>query len=93
DNTARLWDLQGNQLKTFEHQDRVNSAQFSSDGNRILTTSGRTVKLWRVETLEEMLVRGCAWLEDYLQTNPNATEDDRAMCVEIRNSQKSGLTR
>ncbi|MDY6941155.1 MAG: hypothetical protein SWY16_26295, partial [Cyanobacteriota bacterium] len=39
DNTARLWDLQGNQLKTFEHQARVYSARFSPEGNRILTAS------------------------------------------------------
>ncbi|MBP0003533.1 MAG: hypothetical protein J7642_07405, partial [Cyanobacteria bacterium SBC] len=82
DGTARLWDSQGNELAVLEgHQDWVRSAQFSPDGERLVTTSyDRTARLWRVETLDELLERGCEWLHDYLTTNPNATDEDRAMC-------------
>jgi WD40 repeat protein len=47
DNTARLWDLQGNLLIQMEHQAKIYSVEFSPDGTRIVTASGdNTIKLW-----------------------------------------------
>jgi WD40 repeat protein len=48
DNTAKLWDLQGNLLADFKgHTNAVISAVFSPDGKQILTASyDNTVKLW-----------------------------------------------
>jgi WD40 repeat protein len=40
DNTARLWDKEGNLLSVLQHSDRVASAEFSPDGDCILTASG-----------------------------------------------------
>ena len=48
DNTARLWDSEGQPLATLTgHTDRVWSANFSPDGQRIVTTSNdNTARLW-----------------------------------------------
>ena len=48
DETAKLWDAaSGKQIASFEHQDAVHDATFSSDGMRILTASAdETAKLW-----------------------------------------------
>ena len=47
DNTAVLWNLQGNKCATFKHNRHVYSAVFSPDGNRILTASqDYTAVLW-----------------------------------------------
>ncbi|MEM7334741.1 MAG: hypothetical protein AAF490_21875, partial [Chloroflexota bacterium] len=48
DNTARLWDLNGNSLASLEgHTNSVNSAIFSPDGNTILTVSDdNTARFW-----------------------------------------------
>jgi WD40 repeat protein len=48
DNTARLWDVDGNLLATLlGHTGRVNSAVFAPDGGRIVTASSdRTARLW-----------------------------------------------
>ncbi len=82
DRTARLWTLNGQLLQEFKgHQGEINSVSFSPDGKTIATASDdRTARLWPVESLDELLVRGCAWLDDYLQHNSNLSEDERGIC-------------
>lgn len=46
DNTVRLWDVKGNELKSFEFTDKIFSANFSPDGNIILASSYATAQLW-----------------------------------------------
>ncbi len=76
DRTARLWDLQGNAIATFTgHAGRVYSVSFSPNGEYLATASGNgTARLWRVRGLEELLADGCAWLQDYFVTHPEARE-------------------
>ena len=51
DYTARLWDMEGNQLQVFRgHEDVIYSAAFSPDGKTVLTGSGdRTARLFDVK--------------------------------------------
>ena len=42
------------------------------------------VRLLRVESLEQLLARGCNWLRDYLTTNPNVKESDKRLCEGIK---------
>lgn len=51
DNTARLWDLEGNQLTVFEgHENEVISAVFSPEGKHIVTGAwDGTARLWSRE--------------------------------------------
>jgi WD40 repeat protein len=60
----------------------VNSANFSPDGKQIVSASAdNTVKLWKVETLDELIDRACRRLTPWLN-NPNggATNEQRAVC-------------
>ncbi|MBN4000734.1 ribosome assembly protein 4 [Nostoc sp. LPT] len=76
DNTARVWDISGKQIAELKgHTKAVNSASFSPDGKRILTASfDKTARVWQVDNLDELLSRGCQWLNDYLVTNPKDLE-------------------
>ncbi|MBE9198206.1 MULTISPECIES: PD40 domain-containing protein [unclassified Nodularia (in: cyanobacteria)] len=83
DQTARLWSADGQLLAELKgHQSAVISVSFSPDGKTIATASqDGTARLWPVQSLDELLVRGCAWLDDYLQNpNTNLSEDDRGIC-------------
>jgi WD40 repeat protein len=79
--TTRLWDLQGNLLAEFHEwmEDPVQSISFSPDGRHLATAletrnEKTIVRLWRVETLDELLARGCDWLKYYLASHPEARE-------------------
>ena len=43
---AVLWSVKGSIIGTMEHEQGVHSANFSSDGSKIITTSGKNAKIW-----------------------------------------------
>ena len=71
DGTARLWDWQENQTE------ELTDSNPASDG---ITVS---VQFIQRKSLDELLARGCNWLRDYLQTNPNVRQSDRHICDDI----------
>ncbi|MBW4629515.1 MAG: caspase family protein [Brasilonema octagenarum HA4186-MV1] len=93
DGTARIWDLSGQQLAEFKGFDWVESMAFSPDSKQLVTvgfTYGTNdspglwrAALWQIEDLDELLVRGCEWVGDYLKNHPNVDESDRHLCDDV----------
>jgi WD40 repeat protein len=86
DNTARLWDLQGNLLQEFQgHQYSVWGVSFSPDGKTIATASSdNTARLWPVRNLDRLLKDGCAWVKDYLHNREiKLSDQERRLCDDI----------
>jgi WD40 repeat protein len=84
DGTARLWDLKGKQLVSFNgHQGEVTSLMFSPNGEQLATASNdSTAKLWQI-SFDELFSKGCDWVRDYLKNNPNVEESDRTLCGDL----------
>ncbi len=78
DGTTRIWDLQGRQIAEYEGEGFMSKnfkllADIPKDNRSI-------VKLWRIQTLDEMLDTACARLRPYLITNPDVSESDKQLC-------------
>lgn len=81
DKTIKLWSRDGQLIKTLSgHNKPVMGVSFSSNGQMIASASeDNTIILWNLD-LDDLLVRGCDWLRDYLKNNPNVNESDRTLC-------------
>ena len=74
------------ELNRLQHQSRVLNAQFSPDGQYILTASSdNTAKVWNLEILEIdfLLSQACQQIEGYLKYNPGAA-NDRDLCEGVK---------
>ncbi|NJM73324.1 MAG: hypothetical protein HC862_26150 [Scytonema sp. RU_4_4] len=93
DRTIKLWNVAtGKLLKTlFGHRSGVSSVSFSPDGKTLASASyDRTIILWNLESdlwnldLDNLLVRDCHWVRNYLQNNPYVNESDKHLCDDIK---------
>jgi WD40 repeat protein len=84
DGTIRLWNLSGQQLGEFRgYQEGIAGITSSSDGNELMVVSSNgVVQSLPVErlSLDQLLERGCNWLQDYLTHNPNVSHQNRQLC-------------
>ena len=84
DNTIKIWNVNGKLLTTLRgHEGRVWSIAFSPNGKRLISGGEDTlVKLWNLKRILELdpLNYGCAWIEDYLETNSTMAQEDHLIC-------------
>lgn len=85
DGTIRLWQVRdGREIKTAEGNNYpLWNLAFSPDGKTIASVSDDAlVTLWKVENLnsQQLIIRGCQWLDNYLQNSPSISETDKQIC-------------
>ncbi|NET08022.1 MAG: TIR domain-containing protein [Symploca sp. SIO2B6] len=85
--TVKLWNFDGTLITTLigiGHDTEIDNLSFSLDGNTLASeSSDNIVILWNVEnfTFDDLMVRGCNWIEDYLQTR--ATLEEENICINL----------
>ena len=96
DNTVRVWTPSGEPLQTLDgHTDWVNDISFSPEGTTVASASDdKTVIIWNLRSskvgnelardlpLDQLLIKSCAWVSNYLQHNPTLDKSDRVLCNE-----------
>ena len=89
DQTVRLWeqDSEGKfQLARtlWAHGASVNSVDFSADGKYLVSTDSSGVLIVGAIamdlTVDDLLEKGCAWVQDYLKNSPYVSDADRQLC-------------
>lgn len=91
DTTVKIWNLEGSVVQTFDgHGGGIARVNFSPDGKWLIAGDNQipgVVRLWKVDSqelqhtdLNYQAKKWCEYLQDYLTTNPNATDEDRQMC-------------
>ncbi|MBD2732010.1 AAA-like domain-containing protein [Nostoc sp. FACHB-892] len=81
DKIYRVWDISGKQLAQYKYSSTfISPVHFSPDGKYILahvqgnSPEQNKVLIWRIDELDGLLTRGCDWLKDYLNTQPQIRE-------------------
>jgi WD40 repeat protein len=91
DTTVKIWNLEGSLVQTFDgHGGAIARVSFSPDGKWLIAGDKKipgVIRLWKVDSqdlqhtdLNYQAHKWCLYLQDYLTTNPNATDEDRQMC-------------
>jgi WD40 repeat protein len=78
---VKLWSREGKLIKTLNgHHGPVLSVSFSPDGQTLASASDdNTIILWNLD-LDDLLLRGCNWVDDYLKHNRNIEARDHSLC-------------
>ncbi|AFZ26358.1 WD40 repeat-containing protein [Cylindrospermum stagnale PCC 7417] len=86
DSTVKIWSREGKLIKTLNgHRAPVLSVSFSPDGQTLASASDdNTIIVWNLH-LDNLLLRGCNWVSDYLRHNSNVDPQDRLVCDGITN--------
>lgn len=83
-----IWNNKGKFLNSLKgHANSIDKIVFSPNSKIIASVenssfsndSSDIVKLWSLD-LDGVMSRGCDWVRDYLENNPNVSEEDRKIC-------------
>ena len=82
DRYIKLWNTKtGELIKNLRgHTSQINSLTFSSDDRAIISGEAQQGLFWWNLDLDNLLVRGCDRLTDYLETNPKVKPEEQKLC-------------
>ncbi|OYQ65933.1 hypothetical protein B9G53_05895 [Pseudanabaena sp. SR411] len=82
DKSVKLWTLDGTLLETFPSKDEVKQVGFSHDGKILVTATNDEVTLWNFD-LDDLVIKSCNYIGNYLRTNSALNQEDKNLCNHI----------
>lgn len=81
DGTIQIWTMDGQLLNTLKgHKNGIWGVDFSPDGQRLVSGSqDNTAIIWNLDAvgkLDELLERGCSWVQGYVISHQNKEAND-----------------
>lgn len=86
DTTVKLWSINNDDraLVTFtEHKSPVLDVSFSADDKKLISVGADNTIVQRSLDVDNLLMRGCYWLKDYLKQDIPETLDIKKICDRI----------
>lgn len=83
--SVRLWNADsGESLATWNaHRSSIDEFSLNPQGNLLATAGGGEVKLWRIDSFEQLMGQVCSLMQNYLQYNSQVESSDRHLCDRI----------
>jgi WD40 repeat protein len=83
DNTVRIWLLNGQQIAEYPGRGLAVNPQWTrvatvQDGDAF--TPENAISIWRIDDIDNLLIRACQRLRFYLPYAPGLSDSDRALC-------------
>lgn len=79
DGVIRLWSRDGEELQII-NEPGFPDVEFSPDGKILMAMDRDSAIKLRHLDLDALMAKGCDWIRDYLESNPNVSNEDRALC-------------
>lgn len=85
DRTIQLWKPDGTLISIIDgHRSSISGLAFTKDEKKIISASiDQTTRIWDLDHVTHpgtLLLEACAWIRNYLTTNPEVSDSDRRIC-------------
>ncbi len=89
-NVIKLWNYDGNLISNLNTEEQtkgissgISSVSFSSNGMKLASTGYEPGIIWNLD-LDDLIQRGCYWINEYIKNNSNVANDDRQLCNDAK---------
>jgi WD40 repeat protein len=77
--SIKIWSYSGKELQTFKSSN-INQLSFTPNGRILAFKNFDHTVTWKSLDLDQLLLKGCDWLNDYLKNNSDITDNQRNLC-------------
>ncbi|MCJ8279134.1 MAG: discoidin domain-containing protein, partial [Rivularia sp. ALOHA_DT_140] len=77
--TVKIWSNSGKELQTFKSKN-INHLRFNPNGKILVFKNSNLTTSWKSLDLDELMFKGCDWLNDYFQNNPGVSNSQKRLC-------------
>ena len=77
--SVKIWSNSGRELQTFKSKN-IYHLGFNPNGKILVFNNLDDTTSWKSLDLDELMFKGCDWLDNYLQNNPGVSNYQKRLC-------------